>query len=103
VATNLTAIETVAFAFRRCGGSDGTFVWDSTTMVAVEVSVERVTGLGYTNADRLAAIRVRDDSSGLVAHADIFVIRGYSDPASWPSAVASTATTSASDTADRAT
>src|SRR5690348_3243268 len=35
--------------------SDGTYEWDSTTMVVVEVEAGGATGLGYTYADAAAA------------------------------------------------
>ncbi|HEY3933543.1 MAG TPA: enolase C-terminal domain-like protein [Gemmatimonadales bacterium] len=40
--------------------SDGTLVWNATTLVLVEMTASEVTGLGYTYADLATAILVRD-------------------------------------------
>lgn len=40
--------------------SDGTLVWNATTLVLVEVTAGGVTGLGYTYADPATALLVRD-------------------------------------------
>ena len=40
--------------------SDGTFEWDSTTMVIIEVAAGAKTGLGYTYADTATATLIRD-------------------------------------------
>jgi L-alanine-DL-glutamate epimerase-like enolase superfamily enzyme len=40
--------------------SDGTFEWDSTTMVLCRVTAAGVTGLGYTYAARAAAVFIED-------------------------------------------
>lgn len=40
--------------------SDGTYQWDSTTLVLAEVSAAGATGLGYSYADRAAAVLIRD-------------------------------------------
>ncbi len=46
--------------------SDGTFSWDSTTIVIAEVSAAGEIGLGYTYADAAAASFVRTLSSAIV-------------------------------------
>lgn len=40
--------------------ADGTFAWDSTTMVVVELSAGGATGLGYTYSHAVAAVLARD-------------------------------------------
>lgn len=40
--------------------SDGTYQWDSTTLVLAEITSAGATGLGYTYADSAAAILIRD-------------------------------------------
>lgn len=46
--------------------SDGTYAWDSTTMVVVEVDSEGKTGIGYTYGDAVAAGVIRDRLAPLV-------------------------------------
>ena len=50
--------------------SDGSLIWDSTTMVVVEVSAGGVTGLGYTYADAAAAAVIRDTLASVVRGQD---------------------------------
>lgn len=52
--------------------SDGTFAWDRTTVVVVEVTAGGVTGLGYTYADRATAAVVRDSLQPVVVGQDAF-------------------------------
>jgi len=40
--------------------ADGTFIWSKTTMVLVEVTADDRVGLGYTYADRAAAVLIGD-------------------------------------------
>ena len=40
--------------------SDGTFEWDKTTMVLVRASLDEVTGLGYTYADRATGVFIEE-------------------------------------------
>src|SRR5215467_11758386 len=53
--------------------SDGTFEWNSTTIVLVRVSGGGGVGLGYTYADTATATLVRDVLAG--------VVRGHNDTA----------------------
>jgi hypothetical protein len=41
--------------------SDGTYAWDSTTLVLVEVTAGNVQGLGYTYADTATAQLIKDE------------------------------------------
>jgi L-alanine-DL-glutamate epimerase-like enolase superfamily enzyme len=50
--------------------SDGTFEWDSTTIVIVHVHAASRAGLGYTYADSATACLVRDRLAELVTGAD---------------------------------
>ena len=52
--------------------SDGTFEWDRTTTVVVEVAAGGVTGLGYTYADRATAAVVHDALAPVVTGQDAF-------------------------------
>jgi L-alanine-DL-glutamate epimerase-like enolase superfamily enzyme len=46
--------------------SDGTLVWNATTMVLVEITAGGITGLGYTYADTATAQLIRDLLADLV-------------------------------------
>lgn len=50
--------------------SDGTLIWDKTTMVVVQLEAGGITGLGYTYADGGTAALVRDLLADLVTGAD---------------------------------
>jgi L-alanine-DL-glutamate epimerase-like enolase superfamily enzyme len=50
--------------------SDGTLVWDATTMVLVELEAGGRTGIGYTYADTATAALVRDTLHDVVVGAD---------------------------------
>jgi L-alanine-DL-glutamate epimerase-like enolase superfamily enzyme len=50
--------------------SDGTLEWDSTTMVVVEAHAGSTTGLGYTYADRSAAVLVTSKLASVVRGRD---------------------------------
>jgi L-alanine-DL-glutamate epimerase-like enolase superfamily enzyme len=58
--------------------SDGTLIWDKTTMVLVQLEAGGVTGLGYTYADVPTAVLIRDLLADLVIGADPLAI-----PAIW--------------------
>jgi len=58
--------------------SDGTFAWDATTIVVVEVAAAGGRGLGYTYCDALAAGLVESVLAPLVAGAD-----PLAPPAAW--------------------
>lgn len=50
--------------------SDGSLVWDSTTMVLVEIGAGGVTGLGYTYADAATAALIRSGLTDVVRGQD---------------------------------
>jgi L-alanine-DL-glutamate epimerase-like enolase superfamily enzyme len=50
--------------------SDGTLIWDSTTIVVVEVRCGRHTGLGYTYADSSVGTVVKSKLASIVEDAD---------------------------------
>src|SRR5436190_23501508 len=54
--------------------SDGTFAWDRTTLVVVEITAGGVRGLGYTYAAAATAAIVRETLAKLVLGADVFAI-----------------------------
>jgi len=59
--------------------SDGTYRWDSTTLVLVEVTAAGATGLGYTYADSAAAILIRDKLADEIKQKDALdVQKGWS-------------------------
>jgi L-alanine-DL-glutamate epimerase-like enolase superfamily enzyme len=62
--------------------ADGTFAWDSTTLVLVEVDAGGKTGLGYTYASAAAAGVVRDTLADVVVGLDALQI-----PALWDAMV----------------
>ena len=57
---------------------DGTYQWDRTTLVVVEVTAAGKTGLGYTYANAATAHLVRDLLAPIVAEGDPFDV-----PAAW--------------------
>jgi L-alanine-DL-glutamate epimerase-like enolase superfamily enzyme len=52
--------------------SDGTLVWDATTLVLVELEAGGRTGIGYTYADSATAVLIRDTLHDVVVGADAF-------------------------------
>jgi L-alanine-DL-glutamate epimerase-like enolase superfamily enzyme len=56
--------------------SDGTYCWQSTTLVLVEVHAGGTTGLGYTYADTATAKLVEDRLAGVMEGRDAFNIQG---------------------------
>ena len=54
--------------------ADGTFAWDRTTMVLVEVSAGGETGLGYTYASAAAVAVVHNTLAAVVLHEDAFAV-----------------------------
>jgi L-alanine-DL-glutamate epimerase-like enolase superfamily enzyme len=56
--------------------ADGTYAWDSTTLVLVEASAGGRTGLGYTYADTATACLVRDMLAAVVTGRDAMDIPG---------------------------
>src|SRR2546423_9540405 len=49
-----------------CPEADGTYAWDSTTLVVVEVTAGGTTGLGYTYADTTTAQLIKDTLATVV-------------------------------------
>jgi hypothetical protein len=56
--------------------SDGTYAWDSTTLVLVEVTAGNVQGLGYTYADTATAQLIKDTLAGVVLGCDAMAVPG---------------------------
>ena len=56
--------------------SDGTFAWDSTTLVLVEVTAGNVQGLGYTYADTATAQLIKDTLAEVVVGCDAMAVPG---------------------------
>src|SRR5436853_2616732 len=54
--------------------SDGTFAWDDTTIVIVEVRAAGTTGIGYSYADRAAAVVADHDLQRVLVGRDPFDI-----------------------------
>jgi L-alanine-DL-glutamate epimerase-like enolase superfamily enzyme len=54
--------------------ADGTFHWDSTTMIVVEVSAGGQTGIGYTYSSAAAAKLVRDPLADVLVGQDTFAL-----------------------------
>jgi L-alanine-DL-glutamate epimerase-like enolase superfamily enzyme len=63
--------------------SDGTYAWDSTTLVLVEVMAGDVQGLGYTYADTATAQLIQDKLADVVLGCDAMAI-----PGAWAAMVA---------------
>jgi L-alanine-DL-glutamate epimerase-like enolase superfamily enzyme len=56
--------------------SDGTFAWDSTTLVLVEASAAGQTGIGFTYAGTASARLIRDQLAGAVCGHDALDVPG---------------------------
>ena len=56
--------------------ADGTFAWDSTTLVLVEAAAGGKTGMGYTYADTATACLIRDLLAGIVTGRNAMDIPG---------------------------
>jgi L-alanine-DL-glutamate epimerase-like enolase superfamily enzyme len=54
--------------------ADGTYAWDSTTIVLAEVEAGGENGLGYSYTDKSAAILIRDTLARVVSGKDAFAI-----------------------------
>jgi L-alanine-DL-glutamate epimerase-like enolase superfamily enzyme len=69
----ITRITASAYTFPTdAPESDGTFTWDSTTIVVVEVTAANQTGLGYTYASHVAAPLIVDALAQDVVGRDAF-------------------------------
>src|SRR5512135_695926 len=56
--------------------SDGTYAWDKTTLVLVEVTAGGACGLGYTYADLATAQLIKELLSGIIANRDAMDVPG---------------------------
>jgi len=56
--------------------SDGTFAWDSTTLVLVEAHAAGNTGIGYSYADTAAATLIKDTLAEVVRGRDVMAVPG---------------------------
>src|SRR4051812_47332715 len=56
--------------------ADGTFAWDSTTMVLVEATAGGRTGIGWSYTGTAAARLIRDVLAGVVAGRDALAVPG---------------------------
>jgi L-alanine-DL-glutamate epimerase-like enolase superfamily enzyme len=65
------AVSTYRIPTDTPGESDGTFVWDATTLVLVEARGGGSTGIGYTYADVATARLIHDSLAGVVRGADV--------------------------------
>lgn len=54
--------------------SDGTYAWDSTTLVTVRINAGGTSGFGYTYADTATAALIRDKLAGAIEHRDALAI-----------------------------
>jgi L-alanine-DL-glutamate epimerase-like enolase superfamily enzyme len=59
------AVSTYRVATDTANESDGTFVWNSTTLVLVEAQAGGTTGIGYTYADESTARLIHDSLAGV--------------------------------------
>jgi hypothetical protein len=56
--------------------SDGTYEWDATTLVVVEIKAAGTIGLGYTYADVATTALIRDHLAGVIRGLDAMAIPG---------------------------
>jgi L-alanine-DL-glutamate epimerase-like enolase superfamily enzyme len=72
IATAIEAVGATAYEIPTATEqeADGTLVWDSTTVVVVEVRADGQTGVGYTYCDPAAAQVVESKLAGVVEGAD---------------------------------
>src|SRR3954468_9001183 len=56
--------------------SDGTFAWESTTLVLVEATAGGRTGLGYSYADAATAVLIRESLAEVVRGRDAMGVPG---------------------------
>jgi len=76
---NITKVEATAYRVPTdAPESDGTFEWQATTIVVVEIAAEGQRGLGYSYTDAAAAALVRDTLAKLLQGRDALAI-----PARW--------------------
>lgn len=83
--TKIERVDVSAFTVPTDGHeADGTYAWDSTTMVLVEVSGGGARGIGYTYADSSTAVLIRDKLAKVVEGRDAMGVEG-----AWHAMVAS--------------
>ncbi len=70
----VSKLDVHAYRVPTQGGpeSDGTLVWDATTLVLVEIAAGGKLGIGYTYADTATAVLIRDTLSAIVVGQDAF-------------------------------
>jgi L-alanine-DL-glutamate epimerase-like enolase superfamily enzyme len=72
----ITAVRAQAYTIPTdAPEADGTFAWDSTTLIVVEADAGGKTGLGYTYTDACAASMIRGALAEAVLHRDAFDVR----------------------------
>lgn len=72
----ITAVRAQAFTIPTdAPEADGTFAWNSTTLVVVEVDAGGNTGIGYTYTDACAASLIRGALADAVLRRDAFDVR----------------------------
>jgi L-alanine-DL-glutamate epimerase-like enolase superfamily enzyme len=57
--------------------SDGTYAWDTTTLVLVEITAGGKTGLGFTYAHKAAAVLIAETLAPLLRDGDAFATRAH--------------------------
>lgn len=72
VSAPIDAVEISVYRVPTEGGaeSDGTIIWDATTMVLVEISAAGMTGMGYTYADEATARVIHDSFRDVLSGSD---------------------------------
>ncbi|SAL03314.1 mandelate racemase/muconate lactonizing protein [Caballeronia arationis] len=72
----VTAVRAQAYTVPTDGlEADGTFTWDSTTLVIAELDAGGMTGIGYTYTDACAAQLIRGAIGEAVLHRDALDVR----------------------------
>lgn len=74
--TPIAAVRARAFTIPTdAPEADGTFEWQATTLVVVEIDADGCTGLGYTYTDACAAALIRDTLAPELLHRDAACVR----------------------------
>lgn len=75
--TRITRIEVSAYVIPTdFPESDGTYAWDSTTLVVVDMETPEYKGWGYTYADTATATLIQDTLIPAIQHQDAMAIPG---------------------------
>lgn len=75
--TRITRIEVSAYKIPTdFPESDGTYAWDSTTLVVVQMETPEYEGLGYSYADTATALLIQDTLSPAIHKQDAMAIPG---------------------------